>query len=123
MKLVIKKSLSNKTVARLKKKVRNRSKVVGTGERPRLTVYRSNANIYAQIVNDDDGKTIVAFSTVSKGSQLGSGIEAAKKVGQQIAKLAIDKKVSAVVFDRNGYGYHGKIKALAEAAREAGLKF
>jgi large subunit ribosomal protein L18 len=115
---------SHKQVIRFKHKKRIRAKLVGTAERPRLVVFRSNANIYAQLVDDAKGHTIVAASTTEKElSKSGANIEGSKAVGQLVAKRAMAKGVKDVVFDRGGYLYHGKIKALADAAREAGLNF
>ena len=104
------------------KRVRN--KVSGTAERPRLCVYRSNTNIYAQIIDDVAGNTLVSASTLDKEVKTKrSNIEAAKEVGTLIAKRATEKKIKSVVFDRSGYIYHGVVKELAEAAREGGLMF
>ena len=116
---------SVKQTVRFKHKKRIRSKIVGSAERPRLVVFRSNANIYAQIVDDVKAHTIVAASTNEKDNRekAASNIEGAKLVGELIAKRAQAKGVKSVVFDRGGYIYHGKIKALADAAREAGLVF
>jgi large subunit ribosomal protein L18 len=115
---------SNKQVIRFKHKKRIRAKLVGTTERPRLVVFRSNANIYAQLIDDSKGHTIAAASTTEKElTKSGANIEGSKAVGQLVAKRAMAKGVKAVVFDRGGYLYHGKIKALADAAREAGLNF
>src|SRR5690554_4209810 len=108
---------------RLRRHIRVRNKVSGTPERPRLNVYRSNGNIYAQIIDDVKGNTIVSASSLSLKLENGGNIEAAQKVGTEIAKLALDKEIKAVVFDRGGYLYHGRIKALADSAREAGLEF
>jgi len=108
---------------RLRRHIRVRNKVSGTPERPRLSVYRSNGNIYAQIIDDVKGNTIVSASSLSLKLENGGNIEAAQKVGTEIAKLALDKEIKAVVFDRGGYLYHGRIKALADSAREAGLEF
>ncbi len=94
----------------------------GTAERPRLNVFKSNTGIYAQIINDIDGKTIASASTISLKLK-GNNIDNAAKVGQAVAKAAKTKGVEEVVFDRGGYIYHGKVKSLADAAREAGLKF
>lgn len=100
---------------------RIRSKVIGRENRPRLSVYKSNKQIYAQIINDEVGKTLVAVSTAEvKGD---SAISKAKEAGKLIAKKAAEEKIEAVVFDRGGFVYTGKIKALAEGAREGGLKF
>ena len=100
---------------------RVRAKVTGTTQRPRLVVYRSLTSIYAQLIDDSSGKVIVSSSSLKGGK--GKSQEAAKKVGQEIAKAALGKKVESCVFDRGGYLYHGRIKALAEGAREGGLKF
>ena len=102
-----------------------RRKIVGTAERPRLSVYRSLKNIFVQIIDDSTGTTLVSASTIEKGAKDQSGgiVEAAKKVGEAIAKKALEKGISNVVFDRGGYIYTGRVKALADAAREAGLKF
>ena len=110
---------------RQKKHKSIRSKIVGTAERPRLSVYRSLQNIFVQIIDDTTGNTLVSASTIEKGAKIenGSNIEAAKKVGEAIAKKALDKGIDTVVFDRSGYVYTGRVKALADAAREAGLKF
>ena len=115
---------SRKQVIRFKHKKRIRSKIFGTAERPRLVVFRSNANLYAQLVDDAKAHTLAAASTTEKElNKAVSNIEGAKQVGQLIAKRAQAKGVKVVVFDRGGYLYHGKIKALADAAREAGLQF
>ncbi|CAG1065841.1 50S ribosomal protein L18 [uncultured bacterium] len=108
-----------------RRKERVRKKIKGTTERPRLNVHRSNKHIYAQIIDDATGKTLVAASTKSKAleSHDGKKVEAAKLVGATIGKLALEKGIDKVVFDRSGYIYHGRIKALADGAREAGLKF
>jgi large subunit ribosomal protein L18 len=109
---------------RLRRKVRIRKKVNGTSERPRLSVFRSAKHIYAQVVDDAEGRTLVAASTVLKGvGDEGNKVERAKAVGAAIAKACLDKGIKAVVFDRNGFLYHGRIRALAESAREAGLSF
>lgn len=117
----------NKNQKRQVRQVRVRKKVSGTPERPRLNVYRSLNNIYAQIIDDVNKVTLVAASTLDKDIKAelqGTGNkEAARKVGQVVAKRAIEKGIDAVVFDRAGYLYHGRIKELGEGAREAGLKF
>ena len=104
---------------------RVRNKISGTTERPRLNVYRSLNNIYAQVIDDTKGVTLVSASSNDKELKIanGSNIEAAKQVGALVAKRALEKGVECVVFDRGGYLYHGRVKALADAAREAGLKF
>jgi large subunit ribosomal protein L18 len=112
---------------RKRRKLRIRNKISGTDERPRLSVFKSSRHIYAQVVNDVAGQTIAAACTLSrdlKGTLDGDKkMDAAKKVGALIAKICLEKKVDKVVFDRNGYLYHGRVKALADAAREAGLQF
>ena len=113
---------SNK--ARLKRHARVRAKISGTAERPRLCVYRSNANISAQIIDDVKGITLVSASTLEKAFEgNGGNIEAAKKIGAIIAERANEKGITEVVFDRGGYLYHGRVSALADGAREGGLKF
>ena len=109
---------------RAKRHLRVRSKVSGTAERPRLSVFRSENNIYAQIIDDVAGNTLCSASTVEKGFEgNGGNCEAAKKVGSVIAERALKKGIEEVVFDRGGNIYHGRVKALAEGAREGGLKF
>ena len=104
--------------------IRVRRKISGTAERPRLSVFRSNTGIYVQIIDDVAAKTLVSASTLDKEVKTkASNIEAAKEVGTLVAKRAIKAGIKTVVFDRGGYIYHGKVKALAEAAREAGLEF
>lgn len=123
----IRKHTASKKVVRFKRKRRIRGGgVLGSTERPRFSVFKSNKYIYAQLVDDVKGTTLVAASTVeadSRNAKLGSSLEAAKTVGKLLATRALEKKIDKVVFDRSGYLYHGKIKALADAAREAGLKF
>ncbi len=114
----------DKNAMRLKRHIRVRGKISGTPERPRLNVFRSNANIYAQIIDDVNGVTLVSASTLDKDFEGTTGnCEAAKKVGQAIAERAKAKGIEEVVFDRGGYVYHGRVAALAEGARESGLKF
>ena len=114
----------NKNAMRLKRHVRVRGKISGTTERPRLNVFRSNANIYAQIIDDVNGVTLAAANTLEKEFEGATGnAEAAKKVGMVVAERAKAKGIEKVVFDRNGYIYHGRVAALAEGAREAGLEF
>jgi large subunit ribosomal protein L18 len=114
-------------VVRLRIHERIRKRLKGTEERPRLCVFRSNKHIYAQIVDDSKGQTLVAASSVdaeTKGNlKAGGNIAAAREVGKAVAKRAIGKGIQTVLFDRGGYIYHGRVKALADAAREAGLKF
>ena len=114
----------DKNIQRLKRHVRVRAKISGTGERPRLAVYRSTAHIYAQIIDDEKGVTLCAASSNEKGFEgIGSNKEAAKKVGAKIAERALAKGIETVVFDRGGYIYHGRVSELASGAREGGLKF
>ena len=116
-----------KITGRQRRKLRIRTKISGSAERPRLSVFRSSGHIYAQVVDDVGGRTIAAASTLSrdlKGTlDNDTKTEAAKKVGALIAKICLEKQVDKVVFDRNGYLYHGRVKALADGARAAGLQF
>ena len=119
---MVKKIDSNKQ--RLKRHARVRAKISGTAERPRLAVYRSNANISVQIIDDEAGVTLAAASTLEASFEgIGSNKEAARKIGKIIAERALEKGISAVVFDRGGYIYHGRVSELAEGAREGGLQF
>ncbi len=111
----------SKIARRNKIKTRIRGKISGTAERPRMSVFRSNKGIYVQLIDDLAGKTLVAAS--SKGLEGGTKIEVAARVGSDIAKKALENGISTVVFDRNGYLFHGRVKSLADAAREGGLKF
>ena len=114
----------NKKAMRCRRHVRVRGKISGTSERPRLNVFRSNANIYAQIIDDVNGVTLVSANTLEKEFEGATGnCEAAKKVGLVLAERAKAKGIELVVFDRGGYVYHGRVAALAEGAREGGLKF
>ena len=114
-------------VGRERRKLRIRRKISGTAQQPRLSVFRSAKHIYAQVVDDVAGSTVAHASTLSREVRgevtEATKLDAAKKVGQSIAKALLAKGISKVVFDRNGYLYHGRIRALADAAREAGLKF
>lgn len=119
---MINKPDSNK--ARLKRHARVRNKISGTSERPRLCVFRSAKHIYAQVIDDVQGVTLASASTMTKDFEgFGGNKEAARKVGQAVARAALDKGITEVVFDRGGYVYHGRVKELAEGAREGGLKF
>lgn len=117
----------SKNIGRKKRQLRGRKNLIGTADRPRLNVFRSLKHVYAQIINDKTGATLVAASTVDKDLQAkveyGGNIDAAKVVGEAIAKRALEKGITKVVFDRAGYIYHGRVAALAAAAREAGLEF
>ena len=113
-----------KIARRLKIKAAIRTKVFGTAERPRLTVFRSNSQIYAQVIDDVKGVTLTAASSLEKGvEKSGTKSEMAAKVGKLVAERALAAGINTVVFDRNGYLYHGRVKSLADAAREGGLKF
>jgi large subunit ribosomal protein L18 len=117
---------SDKNKARVKRHLRVRKKIEGTTERPRLNIFRSSKHMYAQIIDDVKGVTVASASTLDKDlTDVGNGgsVEAARKVGELIAKRAKENGVSNVVFDRGGYLYHGRVQALADAAREAGLEF
>ncbi len=118
------KKVSRNTM-RLKRHRRIRNKISGTEQVPRLNVFRSNKNMFAQIIDDVNGKTLVSASTIEKTLKVANGgnVEAAKQIGKIIAERAIKNGIESVVFDRGGYLYHGRVKALADAAREAGLKF
>ncbi|MDO7908334.1 50S ribosomal protein L18 [Paenibacillus sp. JX-17] len=117
----------DKNKARVRRHLRVRKKIEGTAARPRLNVFRSSKHIYAQLIDDVAGVTLAAASTMDKELSAdiknGGSVESARKVGELVAKRAKDKGVTAVIFDRGGYLYHGRIQALADAAREAGLEF
>lgn len=114
-------------IARQRRKVRVRKKVVGTSARPRICVFRSSKHIYAQVISDSEGKTLAAVSTLSKdlapALKQSKGVAAAKQVGLALAKVCQEKNINQVVFDRNGFQYHGQVKAVADGAREGGLQF
>ena len=115
---------TNRKMERARRHARVRRKISGTAERPRLCVYRSNTNLYVQVIDDVAGKTLVSASTLDKEVKTKyANKEAAKEVGALIAKRALEKNIKDVVFDRGGYLYHGRVEALAEAARENGLEF
>ena len=115
----------DKNAVRKKRHARVRAKLSGTSARPRLNVFRSNKHIYAQVIDDMNGVTVASASTLEKDFNLESTstVEAAQKIGELVAKRAVEKGISAVVFDRGGYLYHGRIQALADAARANGLEF
>ncbi|MDR1489990.1 MAG: 50S ribosomal protein L18 [Desulfovibrio sp.] len=116
----------SKETARRRRKARIRKKISGTAERPRLVVFRSNLHLYAQLVDDGAGATLLCASTLSlkkAGAQVRCDRAGSELVGREIARLAVEKNIKSVVFDRNGYIYHGRIKAVADGAREAGLEF
>ena len=122
IRIKLKKSQPLRLRKRLKNKARLRKKISGTGERPRLVVFRSGRHIYAQLIDDDNGKTLLAFSSLKlKKTEAKNAV--AHHVGESIAKEALKKDIKNIVFDRGGFIYHGRVKALAEGARAAGLKF
>lgn len=123
MRLATGKHSSVKEVARQKKKMRIRRRVKGSDERPRLCIFRSARHIYAQIIDDAKGVTLVSASTLDVDGLKNANKDTAKKIGAEVAKRALSKNIKAVVFDRNGYLYHGRVQALADGAREAGLSF
>jgi large subunit ribosomal protein L18 len=114
---------NQKVSLRLKRKKRVRRKVVGTLEKPRLSVFRSARHVYAQVIDDSTGKTLVSVHSYKKGSVERAGISACTEMGKKLAELCKGKNVEKVVFDKNGYAYHGRVKALADGAREGGLIF
>jgi len=119
--------VKNSRNARIRRHTRIRKKVRGSSERPRISVFKSTKHIYAQLINDDEGSTVVSVCTMDKeirdAIKHGGNVEAAKKVGEALGKRAAEKGVRLAVFDRGGYPYHGRIKALADSARESGLSF
>ncbi|MDR0904244.1 MAG: 50S ribosomal protein L18 [Ruminococcus sp.] len=115
--------LIDRKAARAKRRLRVRSKIRGTDIRPRLSVFRSAKHIYAQIIDDLSGKTLCAASSLEKDFGAGGNTEAAKKVGETVAKRALEKNITTVVFDRAGFLFHGRVAAVAEGARAAGLQF
>jgi large subunit ribosomal protein L18 len=116
-------TLTKRNAIRQRVHTRIRQKLAGTAERPRLNIYRSLNHIYAQVIDDQKGETLVSASTLAMKIKTGGNVAAAREVGKAVAELAVKKGVKKVVFDRGGYLYHGRIKALADAAREAGLDF
>ena len=118
------KKLSDKQRRRLHRKIHIRKTIYGTAERPRMTVYKSGRNLYVQAINDDEGKTLASISTLEKDFiALKANIDSAAKLGEAFGSRLKDKNISKVVFDRNGYLYHGVVKALADATRKAGIEF
>lgn len=118
------KKLNDKDRKRLKRKIHIRKRLHGTAERPRMTVTRSNCNLFMQIIDDDAGKTLASISTLEKEfASLKPNTDGAAKLGEEFGKRILDKNIKTVVFDRNGYLYHGVVKALADGARKAGLEF
>ncbi len=118
------KKLNDKARKRLHRKVHIRKSIFGTASRPRMTVYRSNSNLYVQVVDDEAGKTLASISTLEKDfADVKPTVEGAAKLGEAFGKRLQDKKITTVVFDRNGYLYHGVVKALADGTRKAGIAF
>lgn len=122
IRLSYRKKTDFKVIKRLKNKARIRKKVTGSPERPRFTVFRSGRHVYAQLVDDSTGQTLVSASTL-QSKKKGANVNGAKEVGASLAKKALEKNIQNVVFDRSGYLYHGRVKAVADGAREAGLNF
>ena len=121
--MAIKKPGTARTARRLRTKRGIRQKISGTAERPRLTVFRSNRNIYAQLIDDVAGQTLASASTLEAGHEAASPVASGEVVGMRLAERALQSGIQSVVFDRNGYRYHGRIKSLAEGARKGGLTF
>ena len=112
-----------KTVRRTRRKAGIRKRLYGTAEQPRLSVFRSSKHVYAQVIDDASGRTLASASSVAAKMGNGATVEAAKEVGQKVASAAKEAGIETVAFDRNGFRFHGRVKALADAAREGGLKF
>ncbi len=123
MRIRTSKHTATRAVAREKKKLKIRKRVIGSAERPRLCIFRSSKHVYAQVIDDATGVTLVAASTLDTDGVSGANKEACAAIGKEVAKRAVAKNIKQVVFDRNGYLYHGRVKSLAEAAREGGLEF
>jgi len=114
----------SRNTSRMKRKLRSRKKLAGTAERPRMSVFRSAAHVSVQVIDDEAGKTLVSVSSFGKGSSIKrANIEECGTLGKKIAEKCKEKNISKVVFDKNGFAYHGRVKAVAEGAREAGLSF
>jgi len=120
-------TIQEKSIARMRRQKRVRKKVLGTDGRPRVCVFRSKKHVYAQVISDDRGATLLSVSTLSKGLmdkvKNTRGVEAARQVGLAVAEICKEKNIKRVVFDRNGFLYHGRVKAVADGAREGGLEF
>ncbi len=123
MRIRTSKHTSTRAVSREKKKLKIRKRVTGSAERPRLTIFRSAKHVYAQVIDDATGTTLVSASTLDTDGVKGANKDACAAIGKEVAKRAVGKNIKQVVFDRNGYLYHGRVQALAEAAREGGLEF
>lgn len=122
IRIKLKSKTSHKVTKRLKSKARIRKKIDGDPDRPRMAVFRSGKHIYVQVIDDSTGRTLVSYSSL-EGEMKNKNISTSKQVGQEIAKRALSKNIKTVVFDRSGYVFHGRIKAVADGAREAGLSF
>mgnify|MGYP001310926710 CR=1 FL=1 len=122
IRIKLKSKTSHKVTKRLKSKARIRKKIDGDADRPRMSVFRSGKHIYVQVIDDTTGKTLVSYSSL-EGEMKNKNISTSKQVGQEVAKRALSKNIKTVVFDRSGYVFHGRIKAVADGAREAGLSF
>ena len=123
MRIRTSKHTATRAVAREKKKMKIRKRVTGSGERPRLCIFRSSKHVYAQVIDDVTGTTLASASTLDTDGVKGANKDACAAIGKEVAKRAVAKNIKQVVFDRNGYLYHGRVKSLAEAAREGGLEF
>jgi large subunit ribosomal protein L18 len=125
MAVKIRRRTSDRTKVRAKRKQRIRNSLYGTPERPRVAVFRSNQNIYAQLVDDLEGKVLMSCSTLDKGlrDKVKNNVKGAQEVGKALGKLAQENKIDRIVFDRSGYLYHGRVKAVGEGLRESGLEF
>ena len=123
MRIRTSKHTATRAVSREKKKLKIRKRVTGSAERPRLTIFRSAKHVYAQVIDDASGTTLVSASTLDTDGVKGANKDACAAIGKEVAKRAVGKNIKQVVFDRNGYLYHGRVQALAEAAREGGLEF
>lgn len=117
------KHTATRAVAREKKKLKIRKRVIGSADRPRLCIFRSSKHVYAQVIDDATGLTLVSASTLDTDGVKGANKDACAAIGKEVAKRAVAKNIKQVVFDRNGYLYHGRVKSLADAAREGGLEF
>lgn len=117
------KHTATRAVAREKKKLKIRKRVIGSAERPRLCIFRSSKHVYAQVIDDASGVTLASASTLDTDGVSGANKDACAAIGKEVAKRAVAKNIKQVVFDRNGYLYHGRVKSLADAAREGGLEF
>lgn len=123
MRIRTSKHTATRAVAREKKKLKIRKRVIGSAERPRLCIFRSSKHVYAQVIDDASGVTLASASTLDTDGVSGANKDACAAIGKEVAKRAVAKNIKQVVFDRNGYLYHGRVKSLAEAAREGGLEF